>query len=264
MGQKKITTTPIASPTLPDGFSPMEGPFRSEPTARKGRGRGWSLFLIFGLPVIFVGLAAGFASIEPRFYKERFCSGDPSHCRQLSNQFLQIASRLINDLQNAPAWSSEFKEDQINGWLADDFEQNHASKALPAGVKAPRVQISGDRFRLGFRCERGPFSTVIQIGARAWVPKRNLLAIELETAQAGMLPLPTTYTRTVIEQFIIDQGLDISWKRNGRSLVALVDFTRAEREIILRRVEVKDGHLAVEGLSGRLAIPTTDYAPTAN
>jgi hypothetical protein len=79
-----------------------------------------------------------------------------------------------------------------------------------------------------------------------------------------MLPLPTTYTRTVIEQFIVDQGLDISWKRNGQSLVALVDFARAEREIILRRVEVKDGRLAVEGLSGRLAIPATDYAPTAN
>jgi hypothetical protein len=249
---------------LPDGFSPMPMSAPSEAPALPRWGQRLALFVVLGLPIVLAGVGFAMASIDPTFYQERICAKDPGHCRQLSNQFLQTASRLINDLQNAPAWSSEFREDQINGWLADDFELNHASKVLPAGVKAPRVQIAGDRFRIAFRCQRGPVSTVIQIGARAWVPKRNVLAIELETAQAGMLPLPTTYTRTVIEQFILDRGLDIAWKRNGRSLVALVDFARAERQIILRRVEVKDGHFAVEGLSGRLSIPTSDYAPTAN
>jgi hypothetical protein len=252
---------------LPGGAAAWGGSVSlgSTPTAPPRRaGQRLAIFLLFGLPMVLVGGAAGLASIDPIFYRERSSDPDPDRRRQMSNQFLQTASRLINDLQNAPAWSSEFSEDQINGWLAEDFQQNHAEKTLPAGVKSPRVQIAGDRFRLAFRCVHGPLSTVIQIGARAWVPKRNLLAIELETAQAGMLSLPTTYTRTVIEQFILDRGLEITWKRSGSSLVALIDFARAERQIILRKVEVKDGHLAIEGLSGRLAIPATDYAPTAN
>ncbi|MBY0589489.1 hypothetical protein K2X85_20125 [bacterium] len=238
--------------------------FTPKGESRRRREGRWPLLLLFGTPIFLLTVTATLVGIDPPFYHSRCAEHHPEECRQLSNQFLQTASRLINDLQNAPAWSTEFREDQINGWLADDFEQNHALKVLPTGVTSPRVQISGDHFRLAFRCQRGPIRTVIQIGARAWVPKRNLLAIELETAQAGLLPLPTTYTRTVIEQFILDRGLDITWKRSGSSLVALVDFARAERQIILRKVEVKDGHLAVEGLSGRLAIPNTDYAPTAN
>ncbi|MBX9656454.1 hypothetical protein K2Y11_22795 [bacterium] len=219
---------------------------------------------IVGLPIGLIILVFTLAQIEPSFYSKRLGTDDESKRHQCSNQFLNGASRLINDLQNSPAWEANFNEDQINGWLAEDFQQNHANKVLPPGVTDPRVEIDGDRVLLGFRCHMGLFSTVVQIGVRAWVPKRNLLAFELDTAQAGLLPLPTTYTRKVIEQFILAQNLEINWKRNGNKLVALVDFQRAERQIVLRRVEIREDGLYLEGLSGRHGIPATDYAPSAN
>lgn len=219
---------------------------------------------IVGLPIGLIILVFTLAQIEPSFYSKRLGTDDESKRHQYSNQFLNGASRLISDLQNAPAWEANFNENQINGWLAEDFQQNHAKKVLPPGVTDPRVEIDGDRVLLGFRCRMGLISTVVQIGVRAWVPKRNLLAFELDTAQAGLLPLPTTYTRKVIEQFFLAQNLEITWKRNGNKLVALVDFQRAERQIVLRRVETREDGLYLEGLSGRHGIPATDYAPSAN
>ena len=219
---------------------------------------------IVGLPIGLLIFVFTMAQIEPSFYSKRLRNEDEAKRHQLSNQFLNSASRLISDLQNSPAWEANFNEDQINGWLAEDFQQNHAAKVLPPGVKDPRVEIDGDRVILGFRCQKGPFSTVVQIGVRAWIPSRNLLAFELDTAQAGLLPLPTTYTRKVIEQFILAQNLEITWKRNGHKLVALIDFQRAERQIVLRRVEVRADGLYLEGLSGRHGMPATDYAPSAN
>jgi hypothetical protein len=239
--------------------------FPTEPLRVRGTWkRRCGLAALVVIPSLACAGALALMRIEPEFYLARLCDADPNHRHQCSNQFLASASRLINDIQNSPAWEAQFAEDQINGWLAEDFERNHASKALPRGVRQPRVVIDGDQLRLAFRCQRGPLSMVVQIGGRAWVPKRNLLAIELEAAQAGLLPLPTTYTRTVIEQFILAQNLEISWKRNGARLVALIDFQRSERDIVLRRVEIKDNRLRFEGISGRHAIPATDYAPTAN
>ena len=236
----------------------FDKPLKTSPLVRL------AIIAIVGLPIGLVILILTLAQFEPAFYSKRLRDDYEGKRHQLSNQFLNGASRLISDLQNSPAWEASFNEDQINSWLAEDFQQNHAAKVLPPGVKDPRVEIDGDRVLLGFRCQVGPLSTVVQIGVRAWIPRRNLLAFELDTAQAGILPLPTTYTRTVIEQFSLAQNLEITWKRNGHKLVALVDFQRAERQIVLRRVEIRADGLSIEGLSGRHGIPATDYAPSAN
>lgn len=247
------TAAPIADP--------QSAPVPRAPRRKSTRWR-WFLLIIVGCA--FLSGATVLVRLEPPFYHARLCASDADQRHELSNQFLNSASRLINDLQNSPAWEARFGEDQINGWLAEDFEQNHAAKSLPHGVTQPRVAIEGDRIRLGFRWQWGPVETVIQIAARTWVPKRNILVVELESAKAGWLTLPTTYTRRVIEQFISAQNLDISWKRHGRQLVAIIDFQRAERKIVLRRVEVSDKQLHVEGLSGRHAVAGADYAPSAN
>lgn len=215
-------------------------------------------------PLILAGSVGWLLQVEPNFYTERLCELEPEKRHQCNNQFLNTASRLINDLQNSTAWQATFREQDINGWLAEDFEANHAQKVLPVGVRKPRVEIQGDQCRLGFSWSVGPVSSVIQISARAWIPRRNLLLVEVESVKAGWLPLPTTYPRTVIEQFLESQSLEVSWKRNGSRLVALIDFTPVQRKVVLNRVEIRDGQIGIDGLSGHHAIPTIDYAPTAN
>lgn len=219
---------------------------------------------VVGLPLIFAGLAFLLSQSSPRFYRQRLSVDSVEQSVALSNQFLNTASRLLGDIQNMRTWQAEFGEEQINGWLAHDFQINHAEKSLPPGVSRPRVEIAGDEIKLGFRWQWGPFSSVIQIGVRAWVPKRNLLCVEIESVRAGMLPLPTTYTRKVIDQFVQTQNLNIRWKRNGGRLVALIDFERSQRRIVLHKVQIQSDGLYLEGLSSRHALPHTDYAPSAN
>lgn len=220
--------------------------------------------VLVGLPIVAVGVAFLLSQTSPKFYRQRLASDSNEQTVQFSNQFLNTASRLLGDIQNLRTWQAEFGERQINGWLAHDFEVNHADRSLPNGVSQPRVEIAGDEIRLGFRWELGPVSTVVQIGLRAWVPRQNLLCIEIESVKAGLLPLPTTYTRKVIDQFIQSQNLDIQWKRNGGRLVALIDFERGQRRIVLHKVQIQSDGLYLEGLSSRHSLPNSDYAPSAN
>lgn len=211
-----------------------------------------------------LGTAIFAVAQRPTFYTERLATVEGAEQANLSKQFLNKGTRLLNDIQNQNVWMATFNEAQINAWLAEDFEMNHAEQSLPTGTSKPRISLEGDLMRLGFSYAKGPFAVVIQLGFRAWVPKRNMLAVEIDGAKAGWLPLPTSYTRSVIEQFADANSLEVDWKRNGGRLVALFNLPKGHRELVLHKVLIQSGSIEVKGGSGRLPIPATDYAPSAN
>lgn len=202
----------------------------------------------------------------PSFYQQRCSAAGDSEQTQRSKSFVNKSSQLIlNDIHNSSAWSAEFDEAEINAWLAEDFEFQHADQSLPRGVRAPRVALEKGQMRVGFRYRLGPLSTTVHVGFRTWVPKRNVLAVELENAWAGALPIPTTYTRQVIErlaQRVNRDGktLDVVWKRNGNRLVALLEFSRSE--VVLQRIDIVGKTIRVRGINNRYR--PEDYAPSAN
>lgn len=236
----------------------------STPVAKPPRKRSWfGVLVTTGLLAAIVGLA--FCLMQaPAFYMAKLDAIPLKERANLSKQFLNKGTRLLNDIQNQSIWMANFEEDQINSWLAEDFETNHAEQSLPAGTKKPRIALDGDMMRLGFQYSKGPCCVVIQIGFRAWVPKRNMLAVEIEGAKAGWVPLPTSYTRSVIEQFANANSLEVVWKRNAGRLVALFNLPKGHRDLVLHKVLIQKGSLQVKGGSGRLPIPATDYAPSAN
>jgi hypothetical protein len=189
---------------------------------------------------------------------------DPAEQQKLSKRFLNRGTRLISDIQNSSVWMADFEETHINAWLSQDFQENHAEQSLPEGVSQPRVAIEDGLLRLGFRYHTGVISTVVQIGLKAWIPKRNLVALEMEGAWAGALPLPTSHTRRVVEQFAHANHMTVTWKRNGRRLVALLELPRGRRDVVLQKVEIKAGGIHVKGGNGRLPVSAADYAPSAN
>lgn len=231
---------------------------------RRRRGLAVARWLVvLGLPLGLIIVANQLLLEQPAFYVERLAAADLREQKQLSNQFVNKGSRLFTEIQTMPEWTADLTEAEINAWLAEDFAANHAQQSLPKAVAAPRVAMEGEVLRVGFRYTKGPLSTVVQIALRAWVPKRFLLAIELQEARAGALRLPTNYTRHVIEQFCHANNMEITWKRNQQHLVALISFPRGHRDIILKRVAVRQGGILLKGASGR-AFPSTDYAPSAN
>lgn len=226
--------------------------------------RWWRVVVMAGIVVTSVTLIVVLISYPPAFYLSRVEGEAAEQQKALAKRFLVKGTRLISDIQNAKEWEVEFEESEMNAWLATDFEQNHAEHSLPKGVSKPRMAIDGDLLRIGFHYRCWPIDTVVQIGLRAWAPKRNVLALELEGAKAGALPLPTDYTRHVIEQIAYANNFEVTWKRNGSNLVALLEFPRGQRDVVLTLVEIGGGHLRFSGVSGRMPFPNADYAPAAN
>lgn len=251
----------MVSPTPPP--APPESAERStKPNA--SRMLGWRGVTLLMIGIGGIGGVGFLASQQPGFYAEQLQNLSAEDRVALSKQFLNKGTRLINDIQNQSVWAADFEQDQINAWLAEDFESNHAEQSLPTGTGQPRLALDGDVLRLGFRFSKGPFGVIIQIGFRAWVPRRSMLAVEIEGAKAGWLPLPSSYTRSVIEQFAYANSMEVTWKRNGQRLVALFEFPRGHREVVLQKVEIKDGAIHLRGGSGRLPVNSKDYSPSAN
>src|SRR5688572_11689449 len=113
------------SPSSP--LSPRRRPFR------------W--LTAFLVPAALVAVVGALLTYQPAFYQERLESSDAEQARTLSKQFLKEGTRLLNDINNGRSWKAVFREQQINAWLAGDFEINHAEQSLPAGVTRPRVSI---------------------------------------------------------------------------------------------------------------------------
>ncbi|QDU59249.1 hypothetical protein Pan216_00770 [Planctomycetes bacterium Pan216] len=226
--------------------------------------RWWRGLLIVGTLSTAVVVLLTLVWFQPPFYADRVSEKDAAKRRELSRRFLSSGSRLFSDIQNSRVWSADFTEEQINAWLAEDFESNLAAYTLPSGVSKPRVAIQGDQIQVGFRYQRGPLATIVHFSARAWVPQRNVLALELSGAKAGALPLPASHTRQVVETIALTNGVEVTWKRNGRRLVALFRFPRNPEHVVLLKLQIEGNQVALEGTSGRGDFQSTDYAPTAN
>jgi len=198
-----------------------------------------------------LAIAAVMAAQAPQFYLDRVDAGDEKKLEDLANQFLSRGSRLYNSIvTGSNSWKESFDEASINAWLAYDLKRNH-QRALPREVTAPRVALEDESLRVGFRWGYGPATTVVQVALKTWVPQENRLAVELQGASAGALPLPTSYVRRIIESVAGRNGCEVRWKRHGANLVALIDLPKGNRGVKLRCAEVSNG---VVTLSGRTTI----------
>lgn len=111
--------------------------------------------------------------------------------------------------------------------------------------------MEGDRLRVGFRYAIGPIDAVVQFAVRVWVPKPNILVVELQGAWVGRLPLPTKYTQHLIEQAAAGFNLSTTWYRNGHRLAAVFEFPRGTRDCVLQQVEIRDRAIRIKGASSR-------------
>jgi hypothetical protein len=219
---------------------------------RSARRRHRRRLLLFGLPGLLVGVIAALVRHQPDFYVERLSAGDQAEQTRLSREFLAAISNLRSDILYNETWECDFTEPQINAFLADKFDVEHAWATLPGEISEPRVAMYGDRMVIGFRYRKGLLSTVVQFAIRAWVPKSNALIVELQGAWVGRLPLPTTYTQQVIERLASAYNLSAQWYRNGHRLAAVLEFPRGSHDYVLQQVEIRDAAIRIKGVTSRV------------
>ena len=224
--------------------------FYRQRARKRMRGR-MRVFIALSVPFCFFVFIAIQLSRTPAFYVERLNPPDDTNQKVLCDAVTQRGAQLLNNIQNGRPWEIQLEERNLNAWLAEDFQANFAESSLPPTVHHPRVAISDDVLWIGFQYRQGPIRTVVQIGLRAWVPKRNVMVIELEGAKAGALPLPTNYVRHVIEHLCYANNIYVQWRRHEGKLAGVLEFPQSAKELVLKKVEIKSKVIEIRGSSGR-------------
>ena len=221
--------------------------------------------LAVGLTVVAVAIAVPatvWVSLthEPSFYREMVRL--PRAKREAkAKRFVSHSLQLRNDICNEPEWEAVFTDEEVNAWLAEDLVTYFADQ-LPPEVHEPRVLFEMDRVTLAFVLDDRPVKSVVWVVARPRVPRENVLELTIEKIRAGMLPVPADRVLDRIVGVARGQGLDVSWKREGKLPVATIRYTPHEGrdDVKLERVQIHKGEIRLAGRSdrtlGALEVPT--------
>jgi len=118
-------------------------------------------------------------------------------------------------------WETALRDDEVNAWLAVDLPQNHPSW-LPTGVTQPRIAFLPQHAVLGARVGRGPFTAVVSLDFEILLRDVNHLAVVLEQAHHGALPLPRAPILRELSRRISRMGLVTDLRRLDGRLVLMV------------------------------------------
>ncbi|MCH8042310.1 MAG: hypothetical protein IID44_01200 [Planctomycetes bacterium] len=167
-----------------------------------------------------------------------------------SDEMLQRATTLRNDLQKEGAWEALFTDEQMNGWLADDMVRNHPD-LLPAEVTDPRVTISPEAITLYFRYQGESFSTVLSVSFDVYLAEENVIGLRLDSARAGALPVPMSQVIEYIQEAAVAMELKIEWKQSDGDPVALITIPpqRDDGNQLLRieQLRLDEGKIYIAG-----------------
>lgn len=190
----------------------------------------------------------------------------------LSGEFNSEFLHLADGIRRQATWDATFTEKSINSYFEEDFIRTGVSKSvLPEGISAPRVAIEQDKFRLAFRYNVGPWSTIISVEMRMWLASNgepNVIALELQSLHAGALPISAQSLLEQIFETARQNGIKVSWYRYHGNPVALLKFQADEPHPTIQflNLQLRSGELYIQGRSidsgsDQVAIPQFPIPP---
>jgi hypothetical protein len=200
----------------------------------------------------------------PEFYREAITS-DTSRQAAASKEMLRTATALVNNAQKSGDWEAEFTEEQINGWLAVDLVQNHG-QALPSEVHEPRISLSPDGIKIGWRWTGEELSAVFSLDVQLGLTEPNVLALTIRGARAGTVPLPLSQVLDTVSEAAGQMNVPLQWKKSGGHPVALITVPAPDSEdrkaIVVDHLELREGAIYLSGrtLPGEEWTATRDWA----
>lgn len=207
----------------------------------------WCLGLIVLGLVGFAGWAYWASKQIPDFYAEAVAADlAPPERKQAAKEFVQRTLRIVEDVEHADVWAEEFRQEQINSWLAEELHQKYP-ELVPANVSDPRIGLHDGALSLGFRYEDETWGGIVSIRVRPFVPEPNRLAIEVVSIRAGLVPVPLDELLKEIAKEVELEGLPVAWSRRNGHDVAIVTLDPGKDGPVLERIEVEDGVIRASG-----------------
>jgi len=213
--------------------------------------RRWiSIAASIGLLVLVVVGSGYYALKRPPSFYVRSLGVDPQVARRRSDEMLFRATSLRNEALREGQWQSTFTAEQINGWLAVDMVENHPG-LLPDSFREPRLAIEPQRLTLAFRYNDGDLDAVLSVLVEAYLAEPNVIALKLEGARAGSLPMPLSQVVEYMSKALDQLDLKVQWQQSEGDPVALVTIPATldeeNRVLKLETLELRDGALFVAG-----------------
>jgi hypothetical protein len=221
-----------------------------------------------GLVLLLTGLGAG-GVVLVRHEPSTYLAAEPPEGPARQKLSVDSLNKLHNFYQRVQddspePWSQDFTEEGLNSFFAEDFVKIGGESYLPSGFHAPRVLIEPDKIRLGCRYGEGPWSTVISLDLRVWLPKDqpNVVAVELQGLHAGSLPISSQSLLERIYEAARQHNIDVTWYRHDGNPVALLRFQAEQRRptVQLHSLELQKGKLRITGRSSasfRVMLPSS-------
>jgi len=225
--QPRLAATP--SDTIATTMGEAEPPFSSPSAAARGgaasRSSRWTLRAVAVGCLTAVGLSIAAAAVlagqVPAFYARArgVDAGEAAETR--SRRTVSKASAWHAALSRPGDWGAALSDEELNAWLATDLPRNHASW-LPRGLSQPRLEFRPRHLAAGVRVGVGPLSTIASLECEIVLREPNQLAIAVERARLGAIPIPTAPILGVIERRLRKLGMVTDIRRtDGRMVLAV-------------------------------------------
>jgi hypothetical protein len=224
-----------------------------------------ALALLFAISSAVLGIVGWMLKREPAFYTAAECAGD-YETREKSSRLLTRVQDLKNEIRTRGEWGDTFTTDELNCFFSESMTPRGTfSGLLPKSFHSPRVSISGDRLKLGFRYGEGFWSTVIWVELRIWLVayEMNLMAVEVCDLRAGQLAVGTQSILDAIADTARESNIDVTWYRHNGNPVGLFRFFADQPHPAsqLLTLEVRESKVLIAGRS--IQEPTSIMPPVA-
>lgn len=214
--------------------------------------------IVFGAIFVVVGGAGLWLWLAfrhvPHFYSDALAV-DPIVEKQASDKMVRRTVALSNDVRRDGHWEAVFTADQINGWLAVDRERNHP-KLIPHEFHDPRVAIHEGEMIIGCRYETDRINTVLSLTADVYLQSPNVLALRIERARAGAIPLPLKDVTSQLVAACENVGCKVELRELGADPLLLLTLpvpsnSTRDGTVKVQSVELHEGELRIAGETDR-------------
>lgn len=220
-------------------------------------------FVCFGGLLLTVIAIAALLKHEPFFYRklETNAAAVAGHAgnseaaagldlEALARRAVTKASAWHASISRPGGWEAAVTADEINAWLAVDLPRNHP-RWLPQGISQPRLLFRPRHVALGTRVGYGPLTAVAWLDFEILLRDVNHLAIVLDRASLGAIPVPRTPILRALSSRISKLGMVTDLRMLDGRMVLMVYIPSTHdagaTSYQLQALQIGDGELLMSG-----------------
>jgi hypothetical protein len=196
--------------------------------------------------------------VQP-YYQEALAT----NAQTLRSACLRLESRvsaLASMAQQTAPWEALFTDTDVNGWLAVALEEKFPGW-LPETISDLRMAFTDPWLLVGFHYQDAHYDTVVTLRMIPYMVEADGLAIRLESAHAGALPIPLEKIVQACRQGASAHHVPLRWVRQTNRPIALLPIDQLlstdKRRCHLKTVELSAGQLLITGSSEKLSYELT-------